>query len=165
MYVSRARSYPRLTRSPCVQSVLSEVYSADKVSNGKKIDSSAVALLIRKAYARRVCPFTHSKKFIYSSLSLEQLDSAVQFNRASRPDLAGKEQQEADLLAKFLPPLLPEAEVDRILQDVMTEQVSQAQDDPRKSIGKIFKAFYAKVDRASVDPVLLKRRAEALLSS
>ncbi|KAH9038707.1 GatB/YqeY domain-containing protein [Lactarius pseudohatsudake] len=105
-----------------VQSVLSEVYSADKVLNGKKIDSSGIALLIRKAYARR-------------------------FNRASRPDLAGKEQQEADLLARFLPPLLPEAEVDRILQGVMTEQVSKAQDDPRKSIGRIFKAFYAKVDR------------------
>ncbi|KAI9428617.1 GatB/YqeY domain-containing protein [Lactarius indigo] len=129
-----------------LKSVLSEVYSADKVSNGKKIDSSGIALLIRKAYARR-------------------LDSAVQFNQASRPDLAGKEQQEADLLARFLPPLLPEAEVDRILQDVMTEQVSKAQDDPRKSIGRIFKAFYSRVDRASVDPDLLKRRAEALLSS
>jgi len=142
------------------------VYSADKVSNGKKIDSSAVALLIRKAYARRVCPFTLSKTFIsLIPFPPEQLDSAVQFNQASRPDLAGKEQQEADLLVRFLPPLLPEAEVDRILQDVMTEQVSQAQDDPRKSIGRIFKAFYARVDRASVDPDLLKRRAEALLSS
>ena len=47
----------------------------------------------------------------------------------------------------------------------MTEQASQAQGDPRKSIGRIFKAFYAKVDRASVDPDLLKRRAEVLLSS
>ena len=152
-------------RSSCFQSVLSEVYSADKVSNGKKIDSSAIALLVRKAYARRVCSLTTSKAFIHSSLSLEQVDSAVQFNQASRPDLAGKEQQEADLLARFLPPLLPETEVDRILRGVMTEQASQAQDDPRKSIGRIFKAFYARVDRASVDPDLLKRRAEALLSS
>ena len=141
------------------------MYSADKVSNDKNIDSSAIALLVRKAYARRVCPFTLLEEFIYSFRSLEQLDSAVQFNQASRPDLAGKEQQEANLLARFLPPLLPEAEVDRILQDVMAEQLSQAQDDPRKSVGRIFKAFYAKVDRASVDPDLLKRRAEVLLSS
>lgn len=141
------------------------MYSADKVSNGKNIDSSAIALLVRKAYARRVCPFTLLEEFIYSFRSLEQLDSAVQFNQASRPDLAGKEQQEANLLARFLPPLLPEAEVDRILQDVMAEQLSQAQDYPRKSVGRIFKAFYAKVDRASVDPDLLKRRAEVLLSS
>jgi len=95
----------------------------------------------------------------------EQLDSAIQFTQACRSDLAGKEQREADLLARFLPPLLSEAEVDRILQDIKTEQALQAQDDPRKSIGRIFKTFYAKVDRASVDPDLLKRRADALFSS
>jgi hypothetical protein len=41
-----------------VQSVLSEVYSADKVSNGRIIDSAAIAALIRKACTRRVCLFT-----------------------------------------------------------------------------------------------------------
>ena len=167
VYVPRVKSYPQTEEKllRAVQSVLSEVYSADKASNGKKIESSAIALLIRKAHARRVCRF-HTPRISFSYHSLpEQLDSAVQFNQASRPDLAGKEQQEATLLARFLPPLLPEAEVDRILQDVMTEQVAQTQGDPRKSIGRIFKAFYARVDRASVDPDLLKRRAEALLSS
>ena len=38
-----------------VQSILSEVYSADKkISNGKKVDSSAIATLIRKGCTRRV---------------------------------------------------------------------------------------------------------------
>jgi hypothetical protein len=37
-----------------VQSVLSEVYSADKISNGRKVDSSAIATLVRKACTRRV---------------------------------------------------------------------------------------------------------------
>jgi hypothetical protein len=40
-----------------VQSVLSEVYSADKISNGKKVDSSTIATLIRKACTRRVRTF------------------------------------------------------------------------------------------------------------
>jgi Yqey-like protein len=132
--------------------------------NGKKIDSSAIAALIRKASARRVCtpfqildpPPTHS---------LAQLDSAAQFNEASRPDLAGKEQQEADFLSRFLPPLLPESEVDRLLKEVATEHLSQTLGDPRRSIGKVFKAFYAKVDRASVDPDLVKRRAEVLFAT
>ncbi|KAF8502097.1 GatB/YqeY domain-containing protein [Russula emetica] len=129
-----------------VQSVLSEVYSADKISNGKKVDSSAIATLIRKGCTRR-------------------LDSADQFSRASRPDLATKERQEADFLAGFLPPLLPEAEIDHILKGVISEQLSETQVEPRKSIGKVFKTFYAKVDRASVDPDLVKRRAEALLAA
>jgi hypothetical protein len=62
-----------------------------------------------------------------------------------------------------LPPLLPEAEIDGILQEVIAEQVSEAQGSSRNSIGNVFKAFYARVDRASVDPDLVKRRAEALL--
>jgi uncharacterized protein YqeY len=94
-----------------------------------------------------------------------QLDSADQFNRASRPDLGAKECQEADFLAGFLPPLLPEAEIDHILKGIISEQLSETQVDTRKSIGKVFKTFYAKVDRASVDPDLVRRRAEALLAA
>ncbi len=97
--------------------------------------------------------------------SLAQLNSADQFKQASRPDLAAKEQQEADYLTRFLPPLLPEAEIDRILKGVISEQLSETQADRRKPIGKVFKTFYAKVDKASVDPDLVRRRAEALLTA
>jgi uncharacterized protein YqeY len=107
--------------------------------------------------------YSLTNSFPYTSLS--QLDSAAQFNQASRSDLAGKEQQEADLLARFLPPLLPETEIDGILQEIIAEQASQIQGSPHKSIGKLFKAFYSRVDRSAVDPDLVKRRAEALLSA
>ncbi|KAI0298559.1 Yqey-like protein-domain-containing protein [Russula brevipes] len=134
--------------STAIRSVLSEVYAADKTTNGNKIGSSTIATFIRRACTRR-------------------LDSASQFNGASRPDLAEKEQQEADLLARFLPPLLPEAEIDGILKEVISEQAPLSQDGShkRKSIGKLLKSFYVKVDRSSVDPDLVKRRAEALLAA
>jgi Yqey-like protein len=111
------------------------------------------------------CMPCFSSRSSFPHCPLSQLDSAAQFNRASRPDLAGKEQQEADLLAKFLPPLLPETEIDGILQEVIAEQVSKGQGNQRKYIGQVFKAFYSRVDRAAVDPDLVKRRAEALLSA
>ena len=50
----------RLNEGSCmpryyVQSILSEVYSADKnIPNGKKVDSLAIATLIRKGCTRRV---------------------------------------------------------------------------------------------------------------
>ena len=99
--------------------------------------------------------------------SWEQLHSATQFNEASRPDLAGKERQEADFLARFLPPLLPEADIDSLLKEIITEQVTMTKGGPRKSImiGKVFKTFYSRVDKSSVDPDLVKRRAEALLAA
>ncbi|KAI0045280.1 GatB/YqeY domain-containing protein [Auriscalpium vulgare] len=129
--------------STTIRSVLSEVYSADKSSPEQKIDSPAIFSLIRKATSRRV-------------------DSAAQFTQAARPDLAEKEQREADYLSQFLPPLLPEAELDSILMEILHEQGPQV--DPRKATGRVLKAFYAKVDRSTVDPSLVKRRAEELLS-
>jgi uncharacterized protein YqeY len=106
----------------------------------------------------------YSLRSLSSHCPLSQLDSAAQFSRASRPDLARKEQREADFLANFLPPLLPETEIDGILQEIIAEQVFQDHGNARKSIGKVLKAFYSRVDRAAVDPNLVKRRAEALLS-
>ena len=66
-----------------------------------------------------------------------------------------------------MPPLLPEADVDRLLKEIIVKQVTLTNDDPRKSImiGKVFKTFYSRVDKASVDPDLVKRRAEALLAA
>ncbi|KAI0066153.1 GatB/YqeY domain-containing protein [Artomyces pyxidatus] len=130
--------------STTIRSILSDVYAADKANTDNKIDSSTIVSLIRKATARRI-------------------DSAAQFSQAARPDLAEKEQREADFLSQFLPPLLPEAEIDQILRDVIPEQTSQFQGDPRRALGQVLKAFYAKVDRSSVDPNHVKRRAEALL--
>jgi uncharacterized protein YqeY len=94
-----------------------------------------------------------------------QLESAAQFIRASRPELAEKEQREANFLATFLPPLLSEADIDRFLRDAISEQASEAPGDPRKATGKVFKAFYSRVDRSTVDPDLVKSRADVLLSA
>ncbi|ETW80706.1 hypothetical protein HETIRDRAFT_418679 [Heterobasidion irregulare TC 32-1] len=131
--------------STTIRSILSEVYSADKASPESKIPSATIVSIIRKATNRRI-------------------DSAVQFTQAQRPDLAEKEQHEADFLSSFLPPLLPESDIDHILGEVISEQTADAQSHPGKLLGKVVKAFYSKVDKSNVDPTLVKRRAEALLS-
>jgi|ERR1700729_499224 uncharacterized protein YqeY len=96
-------------------------------------------------------------------LDLLQTDSAAQFTGASRPDLAEKENREADILSAFLPPLLAESEIDRVLRDVLAEHKPEG--DPRRALGQVFKTFYAKVDKSTVDTNLVKSRAEILLSN
>ncbi|EIM82982.1 GatB/YqeY domain-containing protein [Stereum hirsutum FP-91666 SS1] len=130
--------------STTIRSILAEVYAADKKANDEKISSSSIAALIKKATARRA-------------------ESAKQFTQASREDLAEKEQREVDLLATYLPPLLSEAEVDAALKAALSEQ-GHPQGDSRKAMGLLFKTFYSKVDKSTVDPDLVKRRAEVLLS-
>ncbi|KAG0704664.1 Yqey-like protein-domain-containing protein [Suillus ampliporus] len=125
------------------QSILSEVYAADK-SAGSPVSSSAISAILRRATLRR-----H--------------DSAGQFIKASRPDLAQKEQREADILASFLPPLMSEADIDCILNEVIAETTLNG--DPRRILGQVYKTFYSKVDKSNVDTEIVKRKAEALLLS
>lgn len=66
-------------------------------------------------------------------------------------------------MSAFLPPLLVESEIDRILQDVLDEHKPEG--DLRRALGKLLKAFYAKVDKSTVDANLVKKRAETLLSN
>ncbi|CDO76689.1 hypothetical protein BN946_scf184677.g9 [Trametes cinnabarina] len=136
-----------LLKSTAIRSVLSEVYAADKAASGAAPPSAVVGIL-RKAAARRT-------------------DAAAEFRKASREELAAKELQEAAILQSFLPPLLPEADIDRVLKDVLASpSVSEAiaKGPPQKALGQVFKAFYAQVDKSSVDPELVRRRTQALLA-
>lgn len=91
-----------------------------------------------------------------------QVDAAAQFTSASRPDLAEKERREADILSAFLPPLLTDSEIERILRDIVAKH--KADDNSKRALGKVFKDFYAKVDTSAVDKGLVKDKAEILLS-
>lgn len=96
-----------------------------------------------------------------------QTDAAAEFARASRQDLAEKEKNEAAILEAFLPPLLPEADIGRILREVISMPPTSeaiAKGPPQKVLGQVFKAFYAQVDKSSVDPDLVRQGAQALLA-
>ncbi|OBZ66084.1 hypothetical protein A0H81_13975 [Grifola frondosa] len=46
----------------------------------------------------------------------------AKFEKAARPDLAVKEKQEAEIFQAFLPPLLPDSEIDRVLTEIISAQ-------------------------------------------
>ncbi|KAF5385931.1 hypothetical protein D9615_002409 [Tricholomella constricta] len=129
--------------STTLRSVLSDVYAADKVSNGK-VPSSTVANIVRKAVVRRN-------------------EAAAKFTQASRQELADKELRETEILSKFLPPLLSEAEIDQALREIIG--ALPAGFNPQKSLGHIYKEFYLKVNKSAVDTSLVKRRADVLLAA
>ncbi|KAJ7078904.1 GatB/YqeY domain-containing protein [Mycena belliarum] len=123
--------------STTLRGVLAEVYSADKAAN-KQVTSSAICSILRKATARRI-------------------DSAAQYTAHARPELAEKEISEADLLSRFLPPLLSEADIDQNLQKILADLPK-----PPKA-GDVFKLFYSTVDKATVDSQKVKQRLDELL--
>ena len=93
---------------------------------------------------------------------LFQTESASQFVKGERSDLAEKEAREAEIISAFLPPMLSQAEIDRVLNEVASSCPHDS--NPKKVLGSIFKSFYSKIDKTNVDPDLVKNRAEALLN-
>jgi uncharacterized protein YqeY len=94
--------------------------------------------------------------------------------------LAEKETQEIGVLQTFLPPMPTEADIDRVLREVMVaEQISTSDgkkvgsplvyskfvaEASEQALGLLFKAFYAKIAKDTVDPDLVKRKAGELLA-
>ena len=50
-----------------------------------------------------------------------RLEAATQFQNANRPDLAQKEQAEATMIARYLPPDLTDAQLDEIIAAALAE--------------------------------------------
>ncbi|EIW82887.1 GatB YqeY domain-containing protein [Coniophora puteana RWD-64-598 SS2] len=130
--------------STTLRSILSEVYARDKGTDGKAAPS-VILEIMRKATTRRT-------------------DAAIEFEKASRPDLAEKERKEAALISDFLPPLLTEAQVDEVLNNIFKEH-PLGSGDPRKHLGQVYKIFYSQIERFQVDPNLVKERAQALATN
>jgi uncharacterized protein len=102
-------------------------------------------------------------KFKSEIILYNQTEASAKFNEAGRPDLAKLEQEEVVLLSKFLPPQLSTIEIDAQLIAIMGALPKDL--DPKKLIGAIFKEFYSKVDKSSVDANLVKERAQNLVKS
>ncbi|KAH9846282.1 Yqey-like protein-domain-containing protein [Lenzites betulinus] len=135
-------------KTTVIRTVLSEVYAADKALPSHTAPSSAIVAIIRKSANRRT-------------------EAAAEFAKAAREDLAEKEREEAAYLHTFLPPLLPAADIDRALATVLaTPAIADAAKagPAQKVLGQVFKAFYAQVDKSTVDPDLVRQRALALLA-
>lgn len=131
-------------KSTTIRSVLAEVQTADK-ARPEPLSTSGIVSIIRKAATRRT-------------------ETAAEFEKAARQDLAEKEKREAELLQIFLPPLLSQVEIDRVLHEIVEEQKPRPGDNMKKVQGMVMKAFYSKVDRSTVDAELVKSRAEAALA-
>ena len=88
--------------------------------------------------------------------AFNQQEAGTQFREASRLDLAEKEESEASLLTKFLPPPLTAEEVERFLSDAVSSVVALSSSQVgahggrsgtniQALVGKSLKTFWANI--------------------
>jgi uncharacterized protein len=87
-------------------------------------------------------------------------DTAIEYRKANRIDLAEKEESEANFLEKFLPPSLKEEELIVIIQETITQLGATGQSDVGKVMGKVMASIKGK----NVDGNLVSSLVKKLLS-
>ena len=84
---------------------------------------------------------------VVASLVKQRRDSIEQFTKGGRPDLAGKEAAEIEVLESYLPAPADPAMVER----AVVEAISETGATSPKDIGRVMKAAMAKLAGQSVD--------------
>ena len=84
-------------------------------------------------------------------------DALTVFSSAGRQDLVEKQQREIDVIAAYLPPALPAAELEHIVREALT---SSGATDVGRAIGVAMKAVSGRADGADV-----RRIVEQILKS
>jgi hypothetical protein len=69
-----------------------------------------------------------------------RLEAAAQFREGERPELAEREESEAELIEQYLPAELDDAELDALVKDAIAETSPAGPQD----MGKVMKAVMAK---------------------
>jgi uncharacterized protein YqeY len=97
---------------------------------------------------------------ILSTLIKQRKDSAEQFRKGNRPELAEKEEAEIQIIETYLPSAPSEEEIERAIAEALTETgITSA-----KQMGVVMKAAQAKLAGKRVDGKILSDRVRARLS-
>jgi uncharacterized protein YqeY len=104
------------------------------------------ALMNRDLEKGRVLDDAEARQVV-ASLVKQRKDSIEQFTKGGRPDLAGKEAAEIEVLESYLPAPADPAVVER----AVVEAISETGATSPKDIGRVMKAAMAKLAGQSVD--------------
>lgn len=133
----RARSTDRIAVLRGVQAAIKQIEIDTRVS----LDDAQVLNVIEKQLKQR-------------------RESIAAYSAANRPDLAEKEQFEADIIAEFLPQALSEAEIDALIAtEIATQNASSIRD-----MGKVMNALRPQI-AGKADAALVSAKIKAKLGA
>jgi uncharacterized protein len=84
-------------------------------------------------------------------------DTAQEYKKANRLDLAEREENEANFLQDFLPPSLPESELIPIIQHILSELGANSPSDMGKVMGRVMAELKGKNAEGSLVSSLVKK--------
>jgi hypothetical protein len=146
-------------------SLLKERIDADLKAALKASDRLRVSTLrlIKSAIKNREidkgAPLTDEETIeVLSSLAKQRKEAIEEFNKASRTDLVHKEEEELSVIKAYLPEELSEDELEKIIQDTISEVGALS----LKDMGKVMKTIMPKV-KGRADGRVVNQKVRELL--
>jgi uncharacterized protein YqeY len=97
---------------------------------------------------------------VLATLIKQRRDSAEQFRKGNRPELAEKEEREIQVIESYLPSAPSEEEIEKAINEALAETGIAS----LKQMGVVMKAAQAKLAGRRVDGKILSERVRARLS-
>lgn len=87
----------------------------------------------------------------------QRRDSITQFESGNRQDLADKEKFEVDIIREFMPQALTDAEIDTLIDEVMTQTGAASIKDMGKVMGALKPKIQGRADAGAVSAKIKQR--------
>jgi len=97
---------------------------------------------------------------VMKTLIKQRQDSVEQYTQAGRKDLADTEKREIDIIEHYLPPMLSQAEIERVVDETIRELGAAS----LKEMGPVMKAVMGKLATAVVDGKMINQMVRSKLS-
>jgi uncharacterized protein YqeY len=91
---------------------------------------------------------------ILSKLVKQRKDSALIYEQQNRKDLAEPELAQAEIISKFLPAQLSEAEIEKVVLDTITKIGAQGMKDMGKVMGIVSQELAGKADGKTISTIV-----------
>lgn len=125
--------------------LIAAMKSGDKVAL-EAIRAAKTAFLLAKSEKGQEALSADEELKTIQKLVKQRRESAEIYNQNNRPELAGKEIAEADVLEKYLPAKMSEADLEKALKDIISRIGAKTPADMGKVMGVATKELAGKAD-------------------
>jgi hypothetical protein len=125
--------------------LIAAMKGGDKVAL-EAIRAAKTAFLLAKSEKGQETLTSDEELKIIQKLVKQRRESADIYKQNNRPELADKEEAEADILGKYLPAKIGEAELDKVLKDIIARVGAKSPADMGKVMGVATKELAGKAD-------------------
>lgn len=141
-----------------LDNLTTEIKEAMKAKNVLALEALRAiksAVLLRKSEAGAAEELTEDQEIkLLQKLVKQRRDSAAIFREQNRADLAEPEEAQAEVIARFLPEQLSEAEVKAIIEAIISQTGASSMKDMGKVMGMASKQLAGKADGKTISTLV-----------